>query len=375
MLLKFHAVWLPLLVALPSVSSAQKTAPDNVGMNTVATQRQYARDWDAEEHRYLQALDVATKAQSDQRAAIYSICLNLAHLYQARHRYTEAEMYYERAYNLAKTLFGYQNEEVVKPLNLLGHVWLDQGRFREADGAFRQALKILELEKDPNRIETAAVLNNLAAVQHMNGNLSRAAALMRKVVGIFEADPAADEEDFGIALSNLAATLQEMGTSTEAITTARKAVTVLERCENSDHLAVSLVTLSRLYLDEGDSAGGEAMLQRALRSIEDLGQEDSPARALVFGHLGVLYAGTGRYRQAEPYLQRAIEINQRLLGPDHPRLLESMEAYANLLRMTKRKGEAKKLEAYIREQRERYQLQNPAVANFVDISSIRQRGH
>jgi len=69
-------------------------------------------------------------------------------------------------------------------------------------------------------------------------------------------------------------------------------------------------------------------------------------------------------------LQRALEINRRLLTPDHPRLLESMGAYATVLRATKRKGEAKKLEAYIDEQRRKYKAENPAAANVVDVHSL-----
>jgi hypothetical protein len=47
-----------------------------------------------------------------------------------------------------------------------------------------------------------------------------------------------------------------------------------------------------------------------------------------------------------------------------------MAAYANFLRTTKRKGEAKKLEAYIRDHREKYRLENPSVGNVVDVNSL-----
>ena len=369
---KFLAAWFSILLAIPSVSSAQKDAPESVRTNTGATHQQYALDWDAEERQYLQALDVATKASNDQRL-VYSLCMGLASRYEARHRYTDAEKHYEGAYNAARTVFGNESEEVAKALNHLGEMRLDQGQIPQADRSFHEALKILESNKDANRIAIAAVLNNVAAVQHMTGNLSRAAAVMRKAIRIFEIDPSATAEDIGTALSNLATLLQEMERLPEAMTMAQRAVSILERC-NSDHFAVSLVTLARLHLDEGDSARAEATLQRALRSIEKLSKEDSPTQALIFGHLGVLYGRTGRHRDAESYFQRAIEINRRLLGLEHPRLLDSMDAYANLLRATKRKGEAKKLEMHVREQREKYRRQNPAAASVVDVSSImRQR--
>jgi hypothetical protein len=53
---KFLAVWFSILLAIPSVSFAQEDAPENTRTNTVATQQQYALDWDAEERQYLERL-------------------------------------------------------------------------------------------------------------------------------------------------------------------------------------------------------------------------------------------------------------------------------------------------------------------------------
>jgi tetratricopeptide (TPR) repeat protein len=361
MLFNSYPAWIALILAIPSVSFAQQ--PD-------------VRDWDAVERRYLQALDVASKAQSDQSPALYRIYLSLATLYDARHQYTAAEKYFKSTYDVAKDLFGAESEEVGKALNHLGEVRLQLGRIPEADGLFHQALKILEAENGASKTDTASVWNNLAVVQHMTGNLSKAAGLMRKVVEAFEADPSANQEGFGTAVSNLATMLREVGTLPEAMAAAQKAVSILEGCNKSDSLAVGLVTLSRLHLDGGDPARAEAMLQRALKTSESLGTEDTPTRALIYGHMAVVYGNTGKHREAESYFQRSIDINRRLLGGEHPRLLDSMSAYADYLRTAKRKGEAKQMEAYVREQREKYRTQNPTAANVVDVRSLmKERKH
>ena len=358
---KSHLAWLPLLVAIPCAAFAQGLAP--------SIQQHNVRDWVAEESGYLRNLEVATGSEGDQRAAIYRSCLSLASLYQDRHQYADAEKNYQCAYTLAKALFGDRSRETAIALNLLGLMQLQQSRVHDADGAFHQALQLLASEQDANSLQTAAVLNNLAAVEQANGNLSRAAALIRKVVGMFEADPTADQEVLGTAASNLAIVLRDTGGTTEAITAARRAVSIFERCcPHSDKLAVGLITLSRLAMDEGDPAGAEALLHQAL--IEQQSLEDSPARAVIFCDLGVLYTHTGRNREAEPYFQRALEIDRRLLGPDHPKLLDVMEAYAVFLRAAKRKSEAKKLETYVREARERYRVENPWMGNAVDARSL-----
>ncbi len=370
MSLKLHPTWSLLLLAIPSVYPAEDIAQKRTCVSAPAIQPHNAHEWEAAEQGCLRALDVVTKTQGDQQPTLYRIYSNLASLYESQNHYTEAERYYNLAYRLAKTLFGHQSQEVVTALSGVGKSRLEQGRIQEADASLRQVLRILESQKDANKLDIATILNNLAALQHMTGNVSRAAELMRKVVTIFESDPSVDEETLGTALSNLATMLRAVGNLPEAMTAARRAAAILERCRNSERFAASLVIQGRLHLDEGNVTGAEAIVQRALRSIDNLSTGDTPTRALVFGYLGVIYAKTGRPREAEQYFQRAVEINQHLLAPEHPKLLESMGAYAEFLRMTKRKGEAKRLEAYIREHREKYRLQNPSAESIVDVRSL-----
>jgi tetratricopeptide (TPR) repeat protein len=104
--------------------------------------------------------------------------------------------------------------------------------------------------------------------------------------------------------------------------------------------------------------------------VEEPAKQGSPSHALILTHLGALYTRYGRHGQAEQYFQRALEINHRLLTPDHPRLLESISGYAALLRATKRKREAKKLEAYVDEHRRKHQAENPTLVNIVDIHAL-----
>lgn len=363
-------VWFALLPAIPVESFAREFPSETVCVDTNAPERHNTQDGDSAEHRCLQAWEAATRAKGDHRLELYQIDLRLASLYETRDQYIEAAKYYQFAYEVAKILFGERSEEVVLTLNGIGEMRLEQGRIREADRSFHQALNILEGNTNAKRANIAAALNNLAAVQHATGNLFQTLALMRRVVAIFQADPSADEEALGAALANLATILLETGAHTEAMIYAERAVSILERHKDSNRLPVSLITLGRLQMEAGDTAIAETTLQRALDSVKDPDKTDNVTVALAFTHLAVLYGITGRYTEANWYFLRAIEMNQRLLGPDNPVLLDSMGAYADFLRATKRKREAKKLEAYIREHQENYREQNPSVGNVVDVSTL-----
>lgn len=72
---------------------------------------------------------------------------------------------------------------------------------------------------------------------------------------------------------------------------------------------------------------------------------DHPDNAFILNDLGLLYAGEGKYSDAESLYQRALVIREKALGPEHPDLATSFESYAALLRDTDRRAEAGKMEA------------------------------
>ncbi len=59
----------------------------------------------------------------------------------------------------------------------------------------------------------------------------------------------------------------------------------------------------------------------------------------------MLTGAQGRYAEAEPLFQRALAINEKALGPEHPDVAQSLENYAALLRQTTRADEAVEMEA------------------------------
>jgi hypothetical protein len=105
------AAWFPIVLALPFVCCAQNVRPDACVDPASVQQQRDARDWDAEERRCLQALDVATK--EGRQPAVYLIYLGLASLHGAQHQHAEAEKYYQLAHNVAKAHFGDQTRQVM----------------------------------------------------------------------------------------------------------------------------------------------------------------------------------------------------------------------------------------------------------------------
>jgi len=63
--------------------------------------------------------------------------------------------------------------------------------------------------------------------------------------------------------------------------------------------------------------------------------------ATRLNNLAMLYYHQGKYTEAEPFLMRALAIDEKALGPDHPDAAATARNLATLLRKLGRESEAK----------------------------------
>jgi tetratricopeptide (TPR) repeat protein len=88
----------------------------------------------------------------------------------------------------------------------------------------------------------------------------------------------------------------------------------------------------------------EARLQEACAILDKPQAPDTTHLADVLANLGNLYHATHRDNQALDYYQRAIQIQETTLGPNSPRLIPVLEAYAAALRQSQDYASAEKAE-------------------------------
>jgi CHAT domain-containing protein len=80
----------------------------------------------------------------------------------------------------------------------------------------------------------------------------------------------------------------------------------------------------------GDYAKAEPLAQRALQIREKALGPEHPATARGLISLGWLYVNMGDFVKAEPLYQRALKINEKALGPEHPATAQSLGSLALL---------------------------------------------
>ncbi len=88
--------------------------------------------------------------------------------------------------------------------------------------------------------------------------------------------------------------------------------------------------------------------------------------AATLNNLAELYRAQRRYAQAEPFYRRLLSLQEKTLGPEHPKvaatlynLAQSLENQATLLRKTARDAEAEEVETRAKAIRARLAQVNP----------------
>ncbi len=84
--------------------------------------------------------------------------------------------------------------------------------------------------------------------------------------------------------------------------------------------------------------------QKALQVAEQNVGPEHPDVAESLNNLAALYRTQGEFVKAEPLLKRALAIWEKALGPEHPNVATVLENLVGLYRATKRDSEAKALE-------------------------------
>ena len=83
--------------------------------------------------------------------------------------------------------------------------------------------------------------------------------------------------------------------------------------------------------EQGDYDEAARQFQTALAMAEAFGPDD-PRVSRGLMNLAIVYHTQGQYTQAEQFYQRTLVLQEKILGPEHPQLVDVLEGYAALQR-------------------------------------------
>jgi len=251
----------------------------------------------------------------------------------------------------------------------LGNEHYEEGRYAEAVGEFEEALSLAE-ESGVAGLELAPLIADLATALTTAGQHGAALELYRRAVSI-QTELAPDSPELAADNSNLGVVLYELGQYAEAVTVLREALAIMEHTgaesrqlisplnglgaahtafgdhrqasvsferalrlaeglePGSTELTTTLINAANARSHLGDNLGAILLLERAM-AFEDAAP-DHPLVANVLGALAREYQYTGRYAEARPLLERALDIADAAFEGPHPSVANAINNLAALL--------------------------------------------
>jgi CHAT domain-containing protein len=263
------------------------------------------------------------RAVDDSRA---QALLNEAQTALQRGEFAAAENAGTRLLEENTRLFGAEHANVAVAHNVLGYTYLRQGKFSDAEAQFRRMLAITERALGPEHEFSASALNGLALVLERLGDYPGAETLLRRAHAILEKTLGPKHPDTATTLSNLGRVLDSQG---KFAATGAKPPAAGARASGDDPL--QLVARAQEAIQRGELQVAETLHDRVLAIHQKALGAEHPTTATSLSNLGNVLFLQGKHAEAEKVYRSALAIREKVLGSEHPDVATSLNNLANAM--------------------------------------------
>lgn len=191
--------------------------------NQLAAQGRY----EEAEDRYVEAIEEAkTFGPKDTRLA--TSLNNLASLYQAQGKYTQAELLYQQSLGCLEGALGPEHPFLAAALTNLAWLYYATAQYDQAEPLYRRSLAIIEKASGPEHPSSVEVLNNLGALLAAQGRYAEAEPLFLRSLSIREKTVGPEHVEMVICLRNYAELLRKTKREREAISVEDRVEAILK---------------------------------------------------------------------------------------------------------------------------------------------------
>lgn len=216
-----------------------------------------------------------------------------------------------------------------------------RGLHGEAQKATAEALSLLESSRSSPDFDAAASLNNLGSLVYAQGDLDRAEQLFQRSREAYQALAGADDTRLASVLYNLAGVSVEQGKYPRAEALYRSSLQIREKSFGAAHPLVAEVwnDLGFLALQQGKYKEAESWLGKALEGWEKSTGSDAYA-AVALNNLALLHRLQGGFDRAESLYKRAVAVEEKAFGVEHPEVATTLMSLAALYGARRRSAQA-----------------------------------
>ncbi len=308
---------------------------------------------------YARALSIAGKSQNMTHFSRVLLYSGAAAFYTDQKNYAEAEQLLRNAIETANALPPNLKSWVSNVRRQLADVLLKDGREAEANELLAQPPPAVAAPARPGAPPTKNWWEALAELDRAREyeNEKRpedAERLYRSAIQELQntREPA-DQAILAGALNSLGELLHREGRDVEAEAALLRAESVEEqRAETRRGPGQDFMDfgpLLTLYSDEGRLSDLEPIVQRALAIQERVLGPDDLAVARTMEILAETYASEGKYDEAIPVYRQMLAIEEAKYGPEDSRLLFTLRPYEEALKAVNEDKEAAGVEARVKE--------------------------
>ena len=259
-----------------------------------------------------------------------------------RNQFAEAIPLLQFAQPILEREYGVEAAEVADIHVAYAWIYQRQGRFAESAAAWERALRIRERFAGEKRIELQKALVGLALVRLSQGQFAAARTALERAHDILaENDALVSEAAAAIenVFTNLAFREEKF---LEAKAHVERQLAIERKLDAGiGQFVPAYVFLGQILEKLDDFAGSEAASREAIRLAESA--DGGPLQRHHFTaltQLGALLYARGRPSDALGLASRAVQMGERTLGPEAPRLVRSLQSLADIQHALGRLSEA-----------------------------------
>lgn len=278
-----------------------------------------------------QALHRWENAPEPDRSAIARSLCGLAKAYVGQSRFAEGEHLFLRALPLWEQAAGPDHPEVANALNGLAVTYAEQGKYAEVEALLQRALRIQKQTLGPDHPETTCALTNLGMFYYEQSRYAEAETCWQEALRLEQGVLGPDHPSTATMQNNLAELYINQGKYIEAEAYLLEALRLWEAVGPLfPEITYALINQAALYRKQGKHTEAAHPLQRARQIQEQTLAPDHIHVALTAHAQAELYREQGEYAEAEPLYQQALAIYEKRLGSQHPKTTALVEQYTTL---------------------------------------------
>ncbi|HEV8578444.1 MAG TPA: serine/threonine-protein kinase [Thermoanaerobaculia bacterium] len=216
----------------------------------------------------------------------------------------------------------------------LGGVLANERRYTEATDVSLKALALYERALGRDHVRLAPVLNNLGEIFNQMGQYEKALGFSLRGLEIRKKKLEPDHPDFNRSYSTLGNIYSNLNRDQEAAIAFERSLAISERHYGPNHwlTAGAYGNLATAYQNLGRLAEALRYNQQALASFEACcGGPESQYTATVLVNMGEVLRLQKKSDESLATCRKALAIQEKVLGPEHPDLSFSLVGVAKAL--------------------------------------------